>query len=182
MDEPGHPRGEKPGDAVGRELAVVDELLQAHHVDLLAFHQRRDAVGRDGGGPQAAEPIGVERRHTDVMGPFAVEIGQLDHRRDVTQIERQRCDGHQRHAPLAAEKPPDERREVQQQDDGHQQGDRSPEIPGFGRNERRTPTQYGCGQQQDGKNYGKPFEQIRYSFLAHKVYYFDLICLFPSQR
>ena len=157
MDEPRHVRGEKPRDAVGWKRPVVDELLQAHHIDLFALHQRRNAVAGDRGGTEAAETVGIERRHTDVMGPFAVEIGQLDHRRNVAQIERQRGNGHQRHTPLATEKPPDERREVQQQDNGHQQRNRSPEIPGLGRDERRTPTQHSRGQQQHSKGHCETF-------------------------
>ena len=152
VNEIGHLRSEKPGDAVGRKGPVVDELLKTGHVDMLAVHHRRDGAGGDGGGPETAEPVGIERRHADVMGPFVVEIGQLDHGRHVAQVERQRRDGHQRHAPPAEQQPPDERREVQQQDDGHQQPDRSPEIPGFGRDERRAPAQNGCDQQQRSKD------------------------------
>ena len=181
-DVVGHPRGEKPGDAVGRKRAVLGKLLETEHVDLLALHHRSDAVGRDGRGAETAEPEGVERGDADVMGTLAVEIGQLDHRRNIPQIERQRRGGHQRNAPLAAEKPPDERREVQRQDDGHQQCDGSPEVSGFRRDERRAPAHDGCRPQQCGKGDAQNFQQAGYGFSAHKACFFDPICLFHLQR
>jgi len=132
----------------------------------------------DGLRAQLAESVDVERGDADVVRPVGhVEVGQLDHGRDVAHIQKQSRQRHQRDDPPAADQPPDQCGQIGQQDDRHQQGDRSPEPALFRRNERRAPAQHGGGKQQSSKDDSQKIEQTKDGFSTHFVLSCNDLCV-----